>query len=197
MPRLYFVAVPLMPLLLLAATGCIRVAGSVAKPTALERQLLGEYEQLDDELIWASSVRGTADPLAPSFDVLKAQAVEQRGLQRFNEDDVVELKKERCLAESLEGTLVSRPCPLVQADQAISTRVERVVREENKARSTILLWAAYELARKEGRSTPGPKELDEIKKAYARLLRAAAQPGQLAEVAPGEYRDVEGVAAPK
>lgn len=181
--------------LLLCSTSCVRVVGSVAKPTALERQLLGEYEQLDDEMIWASSVRGSADPLAPSFDSLKAQAVEQRGLQRFNEDDVVELKKERCLAESLQGTLVARPCPLVQGDASVAPRVERVVREENKARSTILLWAAYELARKEGRAAPGTKELDEIKKAYARLLRAAALPGQLAEVAPGEFRDVSGEAA--
>src|SRR5688572_5407356 len=90
-------------------SGCVRVAGSVAKPTALERQLLGEYEKLDEELVHSSSVRGDLALGATSFDLLKAQAVEQRGIQRFNEDDLLELKNERCIAESLQATIVSRP----------------------------------------------------------------------------------------
>lgn len=172
------------------AGGCIRVAASVGKPTALERQLLGEYERLDNELVWASSVRGSTDPAAPSFDLLKAQAIEQRGIQRFNEDDLEELKGAKCIAERMDATIVERPCPLVQKDESAPRRLVRVVREENKARSAILLWAAYELARKDGRAAPGKKELDELRTTYGRLLREAAQPGQLAEVAPGQFKEV-------
>lgn len=180
----------LLVLLLLGNSACLRVAASVAKPTALERQLLGEYERLDDELVWAASVRGPGDPNAPSFDALKAQAIEERSIQRFNEDDLAELKNEKCIAEKLDATIVDRPCALRQKDDSAGRRLERVVREENKARSAILLWAAYELARKDGRAAPGARELAELRKTYGRLLREAAQPGHLAEVAPGEFREV-------
>src|SRR5690349_19216096 len=129
-------AVFAVALLGVAPAGCIRVAASVAKPTALERQLLGEYERLDDELVWASSVRAAGD-LARSFDALKAEAIEQRALQRFNEDDLVELKSVKCIAEALDASVVVRPCELARVDAAAERRIQRVVREENKARGAI------------------------------------------------------------
>src|SRR5215471_11790056 len=85
----------------------IRVAGSVAKPTALERQLLGDYEELDKDLLHASSVRGELQPNAGTYEAVKAEALEQRAVQRFNEDDLSELKKERCIAETLDATIVA------------------------------------------------------------------------------------------
>jgi hypothetical protein len=123
--------------MLALATGCIRVAGSVAQPTALERQLLGEYERLDEELVWASSVRGGGDA-AQSFESLKAHAIEQRSMQRFNEDDIAELKAQKCLAETLDAHLVGRPCAFTKGDEKATARIERILREENKARGAIL-----------------------------------------------------------
>src|SRR5689334_6362862 len=115
--------------LLAGATGCIRVAGSVAQPTALERQLLGEYARLDDELVWASSVRGGAGD-GRSYEVLRANALEARSMQRFNEDGLLELKNQKCLAEKLDAHVVARTCSLLEKDESAKRRLERVVREE-------------------------------------------------------------------
>lgn len=173
-----------------ASVGCISVAGSVARPTALELQLLGEYERLDEELVHASSVRGDLAAGAGSFEMLKAEALEQRAIQRFNEDDLLELKGARCIAEALDASVVARPCSLIERDDAAARRVARVVREENRARSAILLWAAYELARKQGRGAPDPSEIGELRKLYQRLLFEAAQTGHIGEVAPGQFREL-------
>lgn len=180
----------LLMLACLTAGGCIRVAGSVAKPTALERQLLGEYERLDDELVHASSVRG--DPSLPpdSYEAVKAEAIEQRAIQRFNEDDLLELKNSKCIAETLDATVIERPCAFADKEENVKRRLVRVVREENRARSAIVTWAAHEMARRAGRAAPAPAELQEVRKTYQRLLREAAAAGQLSEVAPGDFREV-------
>jgi hypothetical protein len=167
----------------------IRVAGSVSKPTALERQLLGDYDELDKELLLASSIRGELQPAAGTYEAIKAEALEQRAVQRFNEDDLAELKRERCIAETLEATIVARPCPLTDKDSSASRRIVRVVGEENRARKAILTWAAHELARGQGRSLPDPSELTEVRKTYQRLLVEAAKPGELHEVSPGVFRE--------
>src|SRR5205823_8158392 len=166
------------------------VAGSVARPTAIERQLLGDYEELDKELAHASSVRGDIAPNAGTFEAIKAEALEQRGIQRFNEDDLAELKKARCIAESLDATVVKRACSLADKDPSAPRRIARVIDEENRARKAILTWAAHELARSQGRSVPDPQELAEMRKTYQRLLAEAAPAGELREVSPGIFKEV-------
>jgi hypothetical protein len=175
---------------ILFAPACVRYSTVVAQPTALERQLLGEYEKLDDELVWASSVRSGGEPDLYAFEVIKAHALEQRSIQRFNEDDLAELKGRGCIAERLDAHIVSRPCDLGESDPAAVRRITRIVAEENRARDVIMLWAAHELARKEGKAAPDKGQVEELKRTYSRLLREAATPGHLAEVKPGEYREI-------
>ena len=136
----------------LAAPACFSITLSVATPTALERQLLGEYESLDKDLVLASSVRGGAGG-AKTVEAARLRAVRARALQRFNEDDLLELKAAGCVAEGLAGRLVSRPCEAIEDDAStIGRRRARVVSEENEARAQILGWVAKTLAEKQGRS---------------------------------------------
>lgn len=191
MPRAIPLTVGLaLGLTLGASAGCVRIAASVAHPTALERQLLGEYDRLDEELVWASSVRGPRSDAVVGFETLRAEAIEQRAIQRYNEDDLEELKNARCIAESLDAHVVVRTCARVEKDEATRRLITRVVREENTARDAILLFAAHEIARRGGRVAPAPAELAELQKTYARLLREAAKPGQLAEQGPGDFREI-------
>jgi hypothetical protein len=173
-------------LALLCCTGCVTAVGAVAKPTALEFQLLGAYEELDRDLMHASSLRAPSAPVA-SFEKLRMEALEARGLQRFNEDDLLELKDAACLAEGLGAKVVVRPCALMETDPAAKRRLARVVKEENRSRQVILTWAAFELARKGGRAEPTRAELSEIESAYARLLRDTAAPEHLIEVKQGSF----------
>jgi hypothetical protein len=182
------VGIPVVALLLMPSCA-IKVAGSVAKPTALERQLLGDYEELDEDLAHASSMRGDLSPGASGYEAIKAEALHQRAMQRFNEDDLVELKKEQCIAERLDATVVKRPCALADKDPGTQKRLSRVVDEENRARAAILTWAAHELARSQGRAVPKAEELVEIRKTYQRLLLEAAAPGELHEISPGVFKE--------
>jgi hypothetical protein len=165
----------------------VTAVGAVAKPTALEFQLLGAYEELDRDLMHASSLRAPQGPAA-SFEKLRMEALEARGLQRFNQDDLAELKNAACLAEGLRAKVVVRPCGLTDRDPAAKRRRERVAKEENRAREVLVTWAAYELARKAGRAEPTRAELDEIERAYERLLRDTAGPETLIEVKQGAFK---------
>jgi hypothetical protein len=175
---------------LLLSACAIKVAGSVAKPTALEHQLLGDYEELDEALAHASSVRGDLGPNASSYEMIKAEALEQRAVQRYNEDDLLELKRARCIAERLDATIVKRSCALVAKDPSADRRITRLVEEENRARKAVLTWAAHELARSQGRALPTDEDLAELKKTYQRLLAEAALPGDVHEVSPGVFKEV-------
>lgn len=172
-------------------TGCVRGAVSVAQPTALERQLLGDYEELDADLIQASSTRGAPGGAPPSFDMIKAQALQQRAIQRFNEDDLLELKTGGCIAETLQATVVGRACKRTEQEASAKKRAIRVVEEENRARRAILAWAAGELARSQGRAGATAEELAEIRKTYQKLIYEAALPGQLVERTPGKFEEVK------
>ena len=179
--------VSLLPVLWLGAGCSIKAAGSVAQPTALELQLLGAYRKLDDELIRAGSIRA-AGPLTQAYrDALAAQAVEARAMQRFNEDDLRELKSAGCVAEGLRANIKVRPCELVQ-DAAVERRRARVVQQENAARRALLTWAAATISADHGADRVTPAARDEVIAAYTRLLRQAALPGDLIEVEPGRFR---------
>ncbi len=167
------------------SSGCVNILASVAKPTALERQLLGVYDELDRSLVLSSSVRQRGGAFAER-DPLRAQAIEARRRQRFNEDDVDELGAAGCLGEALDGTMVQRPCDLV--DAASERTLARVVSEESAARRQIWAWAASVLAQRDGRSSADPAEVGRM---YHRLLREGAKPGAIFEVSPGVFRAIE------
>lgn len=171
-------------LLMLPLTGgCVSINTNAATPTAIERQLLGAYEELDRDLVMASSVRGDVRGAPQTWEGLRALALEGRALMRFNEDDVRELKTARCVAEANSGELVARDC----ASAELSARVGRVVEQENRARRAVITFAAHAAARERGRTMVAASDVTELWQAYQRLLRQAAEPGDLFEAAPGEF----------
>jgi len=173
--------------LICATAGCsIKAAGSVAQPTALELQLLGAYRKLDDDIIRASSVRA-ARRVNADRDRLAQRAVDARAMQRFNEDDLSELKQAGCVAEKLDARLAAVPCALIANDPMIEPRRRRVIEQENRARQQLLDWAASVLAYRAGQSAATPERRREVRSAYVRLLRQAARPGALFEISPGQY----------
>ena len=171
--------------LLAPSVACITISGSVATPTAVEHQLLGVYRELDRDLVYASSVRGDVVALSGSFESLRALALEGRALQKFNEDDLDELKASGCIAERRDSTVTQRECADVP-----QSRLTRVVADENAARAAILKWAAYAYARESGRQNPSQAEMDDIRQTYRRLLREAAKSGHLFEASPGRFEKV-------
>lgn len=169
--------------------GCVSIGTNAANPTAVERQLLGAYEELDRELVMAASVRGDVRGVAGSWDSMRALALEGRALMRFNQDDVRELKTAGCLAETLEAELAPQPCTAALAD--VTVRVARVVAQENRARRAVITFAAHAAARETGRTMVSTEEVAELRRAYHRLMRQTAVKGDLFESAPGQFAPVE------
>lgn len=168
------------------ASGCVRAAGSVAEPTALERQLLGAYQQLDRELVWVSSVRGPASAPTAAAAEGDVAALRMRLLQRFNEDDREQLADWRCVAEGRDAELLAAPCSRLAADPTWQEIRARVLREENEARAVIIDWAAANVARGRGLREADPKLRARVRAAYAEVMREAADPDHLVEAASGE-----------
>lgn len=175
-------------LVAVAGSGCIQAALSAGQPTALERQLLGAYEELDEELVQVSSVRGGPGLEDAPHESLQQHALRARSVQMFNADDVEALKAGGCVYETLKAELAPRPCSLLSSDPGAERRRLRVIDEENRARSVLIRWAAHEVARREGRAVASPAEITEVRAAYLRLLRETAQAGHLMEVAPGDVQ---------
>jgi hypothetical protein len=178
----------------LSSAGCITVATSYGAQTSVERQLLGAYEELDRDLVEASSVRGDVATPPGSYESLKALAIEGRALEAFNQDDLVELEDKGCIGEAKDATVKALPCVFADgagedATRAARTRA-RVVDEENRARRSILAWAAHAFARAEGRQTPAPEDFAEIRGTYHRLQRERARAGQRFETEPGTFREI-------
>lgn len=171
--------------ILLGSSACVRVVGSVAQPTAIERQLLGAYQELDDALVLTSSARGPGPAGGPDLD---RQALRQRLLQRFNEDDVEQLKSWGCLGEGRDGRLRELECDEVVQDPTWNRVRGRVVAEENQAREIILRWAAAQVAEARGMDAPTERLEQELRDAYVSLLREASGPGDLVQGEDGVWR---------
>ncbi|MEM7675341.1 MAG: hypothetical protein AAF449_04980 [Myxococcota bacterium] len=172
--------------LVCATSACsIKAAGSVAQPTALELQLLGAYRELDDDIVRVSSFR--AGSTVADREQLAQKAMDARAMQRFNEDDLFELKQAGCLAEGLDARVMTHPCSLSATDPAVERRRRRVIDQENRARRALLEWATAALAYRSGRSSASAELSREVRSAYVRLLRQAARPGELFETSPGRF----------
>lgn len=158
----------------LAVVGCVNPRIQVVdERTALENQILGVYERLDDDLQLLASVR---EPVAASGDEpahhqLRRQALQARRLEVFFRDDVDEFKQAGCLGEGRDGQLARRPCP-VDGDARRTAWLERVLEQVNEARRRIVEYivaTSLELA---------PGDIEQVRAVFVRLRREEARKGE-------------------
>ena len=161
-------------LLVICSTGCFRGALSAAQPTALELQILGVHHRLDDDLVRTASFRGgKSKPIAKIYDLelLQAEALRHRAIQKFNADDLAKLKEQGCVRELPSGEVEMTDCLWITSGTANLLKLRRrVIREENQARVSILRWVAVIIAQQRGLANPKAGAVDELKASYARLL---------------------------
>ena len=170
-----------------AFLGCVSVGGTVATPTALENQMLGVYEDLDDDLVYASSVRSN-NTIPFSVENARSEALAARSLQLFNRDELDEFKAAGCIAETLSAILIPYKCTAEQdPTDNFEERRARIIRDENRARERLMQWAAFLIARKKGRNIIDPEKIIELRKTYYRMLREGADKGHIFEQADGRF----------
>ncbi|MDX2177003.1 MAG: hypothetical protein SF028_11100 [Candidatus Sumerlaeia bacterium] len=180
-----------LPLLLaaLAASGCGRLLDInlfvVGEQTALERQVLGAYGELDRSLLAYSSVRGVQPDgsLRPPPPMSESQRTVQQAMQnrQYNRDDLDLLLAYKLVAERNDGLIEATVQPFPDVERITSELVARILEEENADRAAIM---ARLLA-----TVPGLRPGDEadVRWVFASLNQGIAPEGSLLQRRDGEW----------
>ncbi len=118
--------------------GCMSIRPQVvSQKTQLERQILGEFEQLEKDLIMVSSVRskGAAEgELSPAH----REALMAVMNRQFRRDDIEEYKRSKNAGEGLNGLLRFFPSTETRSDNELEKRIRKTIDEENRDREIIM-----------------------------------------------------------
>ena len=174
----------LFGLLLVSACGGPLVGVTVVdERTALENQVLGTYQELNQEVLLVASVR-YIDPKGklqkvPEVPPGKKHVI--RALQRasFNKDDIDRLKSEAILGENNQGGLTLLDLNRVATEQR--PFVENLVQEENADRDIIMQRVI------ETNETLSETDLPRVHKMFGALNRDKARPGEMVQLDNGDW----------
>lgn len=169
------------------AVGCTFNFEITSQRTALENQIIGSYQELNDDVVISSSVRSlSADGKKKEISTsrLQEEAVKARQSQQFNLDDLDELKAEEVIGEKNDGTVAVLPDGLGKASVALPARVtlaKVVMKEENRDRETI--WKRIVFSNE----SLSDKDLPAVKIAFVRMQRETAGPGHWLQDEQGKW----------
>ncbi len=175
-------------LLFTAACGGPLVGVTVVdERTALENQVLGTYEELNQEVLLVASVR-YIDPKgqlqkAPEIPPGKKKVI--RALQRisFNKDDIDRFKELDVLGENNQGGITLLAPDKVPSEQL--PFVENLVQEENADREVVMRRVI------ETNEKLSEKDLPRVKKMFAALNRDKALAGHMIQSSDGTWTKKE------
>jgi len=168
--------------------GCAFKFEVTSQRTALENQVLGSYQELDDDLLMVSSVRAVdKDGKTKTVEMsdLQQRAVEARQNQAFNRDDIDELKSAQILGEQSDGLLSILPAGIGAGEKASSEQralARLLVEEENRDRQVI--WQRIV----QSNENLSAKDLPEVRRTFAKSQRDAALPGHWFQEDGGRWR---------
>ena len=158
----------------------------VDEKTLLERQILGSYEALSQDLVLVASVRSVDKDgrLVPLPDLPEGQraALNAMRVQEFYRDDVDRLKASGVLGEDNTGRLAIRELP---SDAQEKEFTQSVVKAVNEARGVILdrILETNEHLSEEDRSR--------VESTFASIQHDAAKSGEWIQDSDGQWRRKE------
>lgn len=159
----------------------------VDERTALENQVLGTYEELNQEVLLVASVR-YIDPkgkLQKAAEVPHGKKTVIRALQRtsFNKDDIDQFKAQGVLGENNQGEITLLSSEQVAPDQL--PFVESLVQEENADRDIVMRRVI------ETNEKLSEKDWPRVKKMFAALNRDKASLGHMVQSDDGKWTKKE------
>jgi hypothetical protein len=157
----------------------------VDQKTALENQVLGSFQEIDNDMMLLASVRSVdetgklkaVEPVVQS----KRTAIFARQRMDFNKDDVESFKAEGCAGENNVGLLDFFETKKTKNDPSYKQFVQAIIGEENEDRLTILKRV---LATNEAF---GEGDLEKVRRIYAGLSRDNAKKGEMIQTPEGEW----------
>lgn len=143
-----------------------------SEKTALERQIVGDYKELEKDAWIISSVRTSvqkgkgASAAAGDEKLLKAMKVRE-----FHENKIRKYKDEGALGERNDGLIEYRSAAKYDSDSKEMEILRTVIDEENKARKTIFIRSLTG----SGTAEPGEKDINAFGKIFAQEQAALAK----------------------
>ena len=155
----------------------------VDERTALENQVLGTYQELNQEVLLVASVR-YIDPqgkLQQAQKLPKGKKEVVRALQRvsFNKDDLNQLKRSGVIGENNEGGITLLAPEKIQPKER--EFIENLIKEENDDRVVIMNRVI------ETNETLTKKDLPRVYKMFAALNRDKAPKGEWIQADDGTW----------
>jgi uncharacterized protein YdbL (DUF1318 family) len=176
-----------MRFLLILISFLILLACSIKSPeftitgqkTALEQQVLGSYQQLTDNAIVTTSAR-TGDQGTSGESQEQQVILEAIQSQKFNKDEINELKREQVVGENNRGYVEVRPTPQYNQDESYHNMVDKLVEAENRDRRIIYqrVLLMNQLSQQEERET---------NLIFANMQIEQSPPGTLIQLSNGEW----------
>jgi uncharacterized protein YdbL (DUF1318 family) len=153
------------------SSGCTFNFELTSQRTALENQVMGVYQELDDEVFLLSTMRGPRQQRSQKPDP-SGSVVFHRRNQEFNRDDIEELKEKGIVGERWDGLLEEVGGDNSNKDGVYPRELVKVlVNEENSDRRNIWRYVLSRIPEGSGMT------LSQIGEAYGKSLLEKAVPG--------------------
>ncbi len=169
----------------------------VSERTALENQVLGSYNSLDQDMLLMASVRGV-DPLGrvqipPRRSREHRDAMEGMQVMAFHADDVDAFKRLGWVGENNEGLLTYFPMDKEDIPEELMAFASRyggdefnaVVKEVNQAREKVITRVV------EINEDFTKDDLPEIRMVFGKINRENALPGEKVQAEDGRWVEKE------
>lgn len=171
---------------LVIATGCggpLVGVTVVDERTALENQVLGTYQELNQEVLLVASVR-YIDPKGklqktPEIPPGKKRAIRAMQRSSFNKDDIDRLKGQAIIGENNKGGVQLLSPEKIEAGQ--QAFVENLIKEENADREIVIQRVI------KTNENLSEKDLTRVRKMFAALNRDKARVGDRIQLENGEW----------
>lgn len=140
--------------------------------TALENQVIGTYQEIEQDAWTLASVRSTTPGnKQPAMSKEKKKVFEAVQGRKFNKDDIDEFRKAGIVGENSKGLVEIRDQSKLDADPELKKRVIKIVETENGYRKIIMdrIMILNESAAKAGD--------DNVARIFAKINQDSSEPG--------------------
>ena len=114
------------------------VVSITGEKTALENQIIGTYQQIEEDSYTLASVRSAKPGQKVTISEDKKKVMEAIQGRKFNKDDIDEFKEKGIVGETNKGVLEIRDTKKLETDPELENRVTTIVNNENRYRKILL-----------------------------------------------------------
>ena len=171
-------------LLFILITGCsihppdIKITD---EKTALENQILGTYNEIEEDVWMVASVRSSEPGEKADLSEEKEEVLNAYQNREFNKDDIDEFKTDGAVGENNRGLLEIRSSDKLEEDEQYRKLVEQKVAEENRDRAVIMQRII------EVNHNMSEGDLPKVREIFAQMNRDSARAGDWIQRADGKW----------